>query len=61
VKAIGLALLGVAAVLAGYGIWLIATEDVQGGRDAAGGIFLAAAAIAAFIGSVTLWGGRRRA
>jgi hypothetical protein len=44
----------VALVLAGYGIWLIATEDVQGGRDAAGGIFLAAAAVAALLGSLAL-------
>jgi hypothetical protein len=61
VKAIGLSLFGIAVVLASYGVWLIATEDVQGGRDAAGSIFLAAAAVAALLGSLAIWAIRRRA
>lgn len=60
-KAIGLSLFGLAVVLASYGVWLIATEDVQGGRDAAGIIFLAAAAVAALLGSFAIRAIRRRA
>jgi hypothetical protein len=48
VKMIGLALFGSALVLTGYGIWLIATEVVQGARHEAGGIFLAGAAMRRF-------------
>ncbi len=59
-KLLGSALVAVALVLAGYGIWLIATEDDQGGRDAAGGIFLAAAAVAALLGSLALRDPARR-
>ena len=59
-KAVGLSLFGIALVLAGYGVWLIATEDVQGGRDAAGGIVLAAAAVAALLGSLAIWAIARR-
>jgi hypothetical protein len=53
VKIIALALLGVALVLGAFGIWLIATEDVQGGRDAVAGIALAIAAVAALLGWLT--------
>jgi hypothetical protein len=60
VKAVGLTLFGIALVLVSYGVWLISTEDVQGGRDAAGGIFLAAAAVAALLGSLAIWAIRRR-
>lgn len=60
VKRIGLTLLGVALALASYGIWLIVTEDLQGGRDLAGSIFLAAAAVAALLGSVAIRGASRR-
>lgn len=58
-KPIALTLFVVAFVLGGYGVWLIATEDLQGGRDAAGSIFLAAAAAAALLGSLATWGARR--
>jgi hypothetical protein len=61
VKVIGLTLLGLALAFGGYGIWLTATEDVQGGRDAAGAIFVGIAAAAALLGSLALWGNRRRA
>lgn len=54
-KLIGLALLGAALVLAGYGAWLILTEDLQGGRDLAGSIFLAAAALVGVLGTVAIW------
>jgi hypothetical protein len=60
VKAIGLTLFGVALALASYGVWLMATEDVQGGRDVAGNIFLAAAAVTALLGSLAIWSLRRR-
>jgi hypothetical protein len=61
VKTTLLVLFGVALAAAGYGIWLVATEDVQGGRDAAGGILLTAAAIAGGLGWLAPRGGRRRA
>jgi hypothetical protein len=58
---IGLTLLGLALAFGGYGIWLTATEDVQGGRDAAGAIFLGIAAVVALLGSLALWDFGRRA
>jgi hypothetical protein len=61
VKVIGLTLFGLALALGGYGIWLIATEDFQGGRDAAAAIFLGIAAVAALLGSLALWDFRQRA
>jgi hypothetical protein len=56
----GTLLLILALVLGGYGIWLIGTKDVQGGRDAAGGMWLTAATFAAAVGAFVLWTGRRR-
>lgn len=44
--ALGVALLGFALLAAGWGIYLIVTEDVQGGRDAAGAFSLATAVVA---------------
>lgn len=52
--AVGLALLGFALVAAGWGIYLIATEDVQGGRDAAGAFSLAVAAAAVVLAWLAL-------
>jgi hypothetical protein len=58
-KLLGIVSLGLALTLGGYGVSLIVTEDVQGGRDAAGAFFLALSAIAALLGSLALWRGRR--
>jgi hypothetical protein len=52
--------LGVAAVLAALGTYALAREDVQGGADAAGGILVAAAVVAAFLGAAVLAFRRRR-
>jgi hypothetical protein len=60
VKLLALSLFGLALVLAGYGVWLIATEDLQGGRDAAGSLFLAAAVVAALVASAAIRRARRR-
>jgi hypothetical protein len=42
---LALAVLVLALLLAGYGVWLLATPDYQGGRDAAATLFLASAAV----------------
>jgi hypothetical protein len=55
----GILLIAVAVPLGGYGIWLIASEDLQGGRDAVGAMFLGFAALAA-IAAVVVLGGRGR-
>jgi MYXO-CTERM domain-containing protein len=56
-RGIGTVLVAVGLVLGGYGVWLIATRDVQGGRDEAGALIIGAAVLAAVAGAVLL---RRR-
>lgn len=58
--AIAVALLGFALVAAGWGIYLVATEDVQGGRDAAGAFSLAVAVAAAVLAWLAFRVARRR-
>jgi len=43
---LALTLVGFALLAAGWGIYLLATEDVQGGRDFAGAVSIAAGVIA---------------
>ncbi len=52
-----LLILALAASL--YGAWLIASEDVQGGRDIAGSAWLVAGVVAALLAVWMLRGGRR--
>ncbi len=42
-RAIIVFMLAAAVASAAYGVWLIASEDVQGGRDSAGSAWLAGA------------------
>jgi hypothetical protein len=52
-------LLLTAAVVGGYGVWVMATRDVQGGRHEAGA-FLLAIAFASLIASLLVLRMRRR-
>jgi hypothetical protein len=53
--AAGLVLLAASVVLGGYGIWLIATQDVQGGRHEAGALLVAVGLGAAASGAVLFY------
>jgi hypothetical protein len=55
----GVGLVVAAAALASYGIWLIATVDVQGGRHEVGGMFFAAAIVAVIFAAAFFRFGRR--
>jgi hypothetical protein len=57
----GILLIAIAVTLGSYGAWLIASEDIQGGRDAVGAMFLAVAAFAAIVAAILLVVRRRRA
>lgn len=56
-RGIGAVLVAVGLVLGIYGLWLIATRDVQGGRHEAGALITGVAGLAAVAGAVLL---RRR-
>ena len=58
-KRLGLLFLPVAFAVGGYGIWLITTRDVQGGRHEAGAMILGVAVLAAIAAAVLL-GSRHR-
>ena len=58
-RLVGFLLLLAAGALGGYGIWLMATRDVQGGRHEAGALLLAVA-FAPLIASLLILGMRRR-
>jgi hypothetical protein len=55
-----IALIAASVILGGYGIWLIATRDVQGGRHEAGALLIAVALIAATAGAALFFYSRRR-
>ena len=42
------------------GAWAIGSEDLQGGRDAVGALWLVAAVFPTVIGVWIVWSGRRR-
>jgi hypothetical protein len=46
-KGLGFLLVVLALILGGFGIWVMATEDVQGGRHEAGAMILGVAVVAA--------------
>jgi hypothetical protein len=53
-------LIAVALVLGGFGIWAVATRDVQGGRHEAGAMILGVAVLAAIAAALVLGFRRRR-
>jgi hypothetical protein len=59
-RIVGAFLLVLAFLLAGYGVYALVKEDLQGGADAAGAILLSLASIAAILGVLMFWIGRQR-
>lgn len=59
VRKVSVLILALAVAAASYGLWLILSRDVQGGRDVAGIIWLLGAAVATLI-FVALRGRRNR-
>jgi Kef-type K+ transport system membrane component KefB len=53
-RALGVLLLAIALALGSFGIWTMATKDVQGGRHEAGAFTLGIAVIAAIAATALL-------
>ena len=60
VRKVSVLILALAVAAASYGLWLILSRDVQGGRDVAGMIWLLGAAVATLIFGVALRSRRNR-
>ena len=58
-RAFGVILAAGAGLLAIYGIWLLTSEDLQGGRDALGAVAIAIAMVAAVFALFVFSLGRR--
>jgi hypothetical protein len=54
VRIIGPFFLALGLPIAGWGIWLVSTEDVQGGRHGVGAIWLAVGGFLVLLGVVLL-------
>jgi drug/metabolite transporter superfamily protein YnfA len=59
-RRLGAVLAGLAAVAAGYAVWLFAGDNPQGGRDEVGALALAVTVVFALGAIITLAIGRRR-